>query len=182
MQAAIFLDRDGVIIENRPNYVRSWNDVLFYQHSLSALAKISKSHFKIVIVTNQSAVGRGILPLSAARKINQRLVDVIEEAGGRIDGVFMCPHAPEDGCDCRKPEPGLLLRAAQNLSLDLGRSIIIGDAVSDLLAGQNAGVLTRILLKSGRGQEQYKLSHSMQLDPFLVYETLADALRDLHSF
>jgi D-glycero-D-manno-heptose 1,7-bisphosphate phosphatase len=179
MYPALFLDRDGVIIENCPNYVRSWKDVLVYEHSLPALAKISTSPYKIVIVTNQSAVGRGIISFTTAQQLNQRLVHLIEEAGGRIDGVFMCPHAPEEGCECRKPKPGLLHQAAQALSIDLDSSIMIGDAVSDILAGQAAGVGRRILVKSGRGAAQYRLTASMELEPFLVYETLADALGDL---
>ena len=179
MYPALFLDRDGVIIENCPDYVRSWKDVLVYEHSLPVLAKISTSPYKIVIVTNQSAVGRGIISLNTAQQINHRLVHLIEETGGRIDGVFMCPHTPVEGCECRKPKPGLLHQAAQALSIDLNSSIMIGDAVSDLLAGQAAGVGTRILLKSGRGAAQYRLTGSMDLETFLVYETLADALEDL---
>jgi D-glycero-D-manno-heptose 1,7-bisphosphate phosphatase len=179
MYPALFLDRDGVIIENCPHYVRSWKDVLVYEHSLPALAKISTSPYKIVIVTNQSAVGRGIISFTTAQQINHRLVLLIEETGGRIDGVFMCPHAPEEDCECRKPKPGLLHQAAQALSIDLHSSIMIGDAVSDILAGQAAGVGTRILVKSGRGAAQYRLTDSMELEPFLVYETLADALGDL---
>jgi D-glycero-D-manno-heptose 1,7-bisphosphate phosphatase len=179
MQPAIFLDRDGVIIENCPNYVRSWSDVHVYDNTLPALAKISAAPYKIVIVTNQSAVGRGIMPLRTAWEINQRLVDVIVKAGGRIDGVFMCPHAPEDQCKCRKPKPGLLHDAAKALSIDLSRSIIIGDAISDLQAGLEAGVMTSILVKTGRGKEQLITAPSTQLGHFLVYETLADALQDL---
>lgn len=180
MQAAIFLDRDGVIIENRPDYIRSWEDVLVYEHSLPALVKISSSPYKIIIVTNQSAVGRGILPLRTAQEINGRLVNMIENAGGRIDGVFMCPHAPEENCECRKPKPGLLYTAAQALGINLSSSIIIGDAITDLLAGQEAGLMTRILLKTGRGRDQYNLASSMELKPFLVYETLDDALQELY--
>ena len=96
MHPAIFLDRDGVIIENQPAYVRSWDDVQFIPQALVALARLRDSLFKIVIVTNQSAIGRGQITLSEADSINRRLVQVIEKAGGRIDGVFMCPHAPID--------------------------------------------------------------------------------------
>jgi len=176
MQPAIFLDRDGVIIENRPQYVRSWDDVVIYEQSISALAKINSCPFKVVIITNQSAVSRGIIQLSTAEEINQRLVESIQKAGGRIDGVFMCPHAPEDACECRKPKPGLLYEAAQALCIDLSRSILIGDALSDLQAGQAAGVQTRILVKTGRGVEQYHLAREIQMEPFQVFETLAEAL------
>jgi D-glycero-D-manno-heptose 1,7-bisphosphate phosphatase len=176
MHPAIFLDRDGVIIENCINYVRSWDDVSIFEQAISALVKVSPSPYKLVIITNQSAVGRGIISISTADKINQRLVDLIQKAGGRIDGVFMCPHAPEDSCECRKPKPGLLYKAARALDIDLSRSILIGDAISDLQAGQAAGVLTRVLVRTGRGKEQHQLAQNLDLEPFQVYDTLVEAL------
>jgi D-glycero-D-manno-heptose 1,7-bisphosphate phosphatase len=179
MHPAIFLDRDGVIIENRPSYVRSWADVSIFPQALEALARIQSSLYKIVIVTNQSAIGRGILPLETAQCINQRLLRTMEEAGGRIDGIFMCPHAPGDQCGCRKPKPGLLLMAAQALSLDLSQSIMIGDALSDLAAGQSAGIPYSILVRTGRGASQALLPLPAGLNPFRTYDTLASALADL---
>lgn len=179
MFPAIFLDRDGVIIENRPSYIRSWEDVEIFPGALQALALLCRSPYKIVIVTNQSAVGRGILTSGSAKAINRRLVQTIEKAGGRIDGVFMCPHAPEDGCDCRKPKPGLLFDAASQLSLDLSRSTLIGDAISDLQAGKAAGIQRLALLRTGRGAAQALLPESALLGSFIVYETLADALFNL---
>src|SRR5512135_422969 len=104
MFPAVFLDRDGVIIENLDHYVRTWEDVIFMEGSLEALRKLSGSSYKIIIVTNQSVVGRGIIPLSAAEGINRKLVDEIKRAGARVDDLFMCPHAPEDACSCRKPK------------------------------------------------------------------------------
>jgi len=125
MYPAIFLDRDGVIIENRSNYVRSWADVQIYPQALNALANISESQYKIVVVTNQSVVGRGYISLEMANEINDRFIAEINKHGGRIDGVYMCPHAPEDNCKCRKPQPGLLLKAAQDLSVNLEQSVMI---------------------------------------------------------
>src|SRR5690606_36103474 len=95
MHPAIFLDRDGVIIENRPAYVRSWEDVEIFPQALTALARVCKSPYKIVIVTIQSGVGPGLIQMETAEEINRRLVREIEKAGGRIDAVLMCPHAPE---------------------------------------------------------------------------------------
>ncbi len=115
MYPAIFLDRDGVIIENRPAYVRSWDDVEIYPFSLTSLARAAQAPYKFVIVTNQSAVGRGLLSEADLAQINRDLVNLIEGAGGRIDGVYVCPHAPEANCDCRKPRPGMITRAAAEL-------------------------------------------------------------------
>ncbi len=176
---ALFLDRDGVLIENRDEYVLSWADVVILPEALEALARASLSLYKIVIVTNQSAIGRGLLSLSMADEINSRLLKKIQAAGGRIDGVFMCPHSPEDACSCRKPQPGLLFQAAQALSLNLKQSILIGDALSDIIAGQAAGIPQTILVQTGRGKSQALKAETGHLKPFLVYPTLADVLAAL---
>lgn len=179
MYPALFLDRDGVIVENRPNYIRSWADIFIFPQALEALVKVRIAPYKIVIVTNQSAIGRGLISLSEAEAINRRLVAEIEAAGGRIDAVMMCPHAPQDNCTCRKPLPGLLHQAAALLSLDLRNSILIGDALSDILAGQAAGVQTNVLVRTGRGAQQASLANTISIKPFLVYDTLAQALAEL---
>lgn len=179
MYPAIFLDRDGVIIENRADYVRSWTDVSFYPEALEALAQFSAKPLKIVIVTNQSAVGRGIISLHQAQTINEQLVESVQEAGGRIDGVFMCPHAPGDQCECRKPKPGLLFQAAVAFSIDLSRSVMIGDALTDILAGRAAQVSQAALVRTGRGAEQESLPEMAKLGPLPVYSDLAAALASL---
>jgi len=176
MHPAIFLDRDGVIIENRPAYVRSWSDVSIYPGALSALAKASSTPYKLVIVTNQSAVGRGIITMEEAEGINHKLVLAIEQAGGRIEALYMCPHAPDANCTCRKPLPGLITQAAEDLSLDLRRSILIGDALSDLLAGHKAGVQQLALVLTGRGKDQALLPRPEYLNFFVTYNSLAEAL------
>jgi len=176
---AIFLDRDGVIIENHANYVRSWEHVSFYPDILSTLARLREGPFKIVIVTNQAGVGKGLIPMAAAELINCQLMKTIELAGGRIDALLMCPHAPEDGCVCRKPNPGMILWAAELLSLDLTRSILIGDAMSDLKAGQSAGVRRLVLVRTGRGAEQSQLAQVENLGPYLTFGTVGEALANL---
>lgn len=179
MQPALFLDRDGVIIENRPDYVRGWQDVEIYPQALAALAALKASPYRIVIVTNQSGVGRGLIPLETAEAINHKLVQVIEVAGGRVDAVFMCPHAPGADCPCRKPKPGLLLEAARRLSLDLPPSIMVGDALTDVMAGRAAGISQSVLVCTGRGTEQACLPEFASLAPVPLYDTLADALSAL---
>ncbi|MCO5192610.1 MAG: HAD family hydrolase [Anaerolineae bacterium] len=179
MYPALFLDRDGVLIENRPNYVRSWDDVDIYAQAVDALAAIHAIPYKVIIVTNQSGIGRGLIPASMVESINCRLVAAIEAAGGRIDAVYVCPHAPQAGCDCRKPRSGLLLRAAADHAIDLKRSIMIGDALTDVAAGRAAEVSQSILLRSGRGREQLQLPGAIALQPFPVYDDLASALHAL---
>jgi D-glycero-D-manno-heptose 1,7-bisphosphate phosphatase len=179
MKPAVFLDRDGVLIENRPDYVRNWHDVAFYPQALAAMSRISRLPHSIILVTNQSAVGRGIISLDRAWAINQRIVEVISEAGGRIDRVYMCPHAPWDGCGCRKPKPGLFLQAASELSLDLNQSLMIGDALTDLVAAKAAGVPMVALVRTGRGDEQEQLPVAENLQPLAVYPDLSDALETI---
>lgn len=172
MYPAIFLDRDGVLIENRPDYVRNWSEVKPIPEAIAALSLPLIEKYKIVIVTNQSAVNRGLVSLETAVAINNRLIDFIQARGGRVDGVFMCPHKPEDSCSCRKPKPGLLLQAAENLSLDLRQSWMVGDAWSDVQAGQTAGVLRTILLTTGRGREQLLLTPPEHVASPLIFDSL----------
>jgi D-glycero-D-manno-heptose 1,7-bisphosphate phosphatase len=179
MNQALFLDRDGVIIANRADYVRTWSDVSIYPQALSSLQKINSSDYKIFIVTNQSPIGRGIISYNEAEQINWQLIKEIESAGGRIDAVYMCPHTAEDNCLCRKPQPGMILQAAAEFSIDLAHSILIGDAISDIIAGQTAGIGVNVLVKTGRGAAQIELPLTNQVPPFLVNDSLAEALSDL---
>ena len=176
---AVFLDRDGVIIENRANYVRSWDDVIFLPGIFPALRRLFASAYRIVIVTNQSAVGRGLLTLELANEINTKIVNAIEQQGGRIDSVQMCPHAPRDECSCRKPEPGMVLQASAELSLDLSASFLIGDTRTDLLAGKAAGVGQLILVRTGLGTDQEMLLEASGLSSFHVFDDLAEAISRL---
>lgn len=175
MVPALFLDRDGVINENRANYVRSVEDISFIPSAIEALIKIQSIPFKIVIVTNQSAIGRGILTRKIADDINAKVQEHLLQLGGRMDGIYVCPHTPEDQCDCRKPRPGLILQAAKELSIDLSHSFMMGDSLADVCAGQNAGVPNNFLLLTGRGKEQILLPHT-HMKPFRVYNDLLMAV------
>jgi D-glycero-D-manno-heptose 1,7-bisphosphate phosphatase len=179
MNPAIFLDRDGVVIENRPDYVRRWEDVEIFPAAVKALARFSFSSYQIIFITNQSAIGRGLLSFEDARAINRKLIVELQKSGCRVDGIFMCPHAPNENCDCRKPLPGLLYQAAQSLSVDLSSSIMIGDAWTDLQAGQAAGVSQVALVLTGRGRQQLALVRPPELKGAPVYQELSDALADL---
>ena len=181
MYPSIFLDRDGVLIENRPDYVRDWSQVKIIPEAIHALSLAPIKKYKVVIVTNQSAVGRGLISLNTAHEINQRLITLIRDRGGQIDGVYMCPHKPEDGCSCRKPLPGLLLQAAKDLSLDLRRSWMIGDAWSDVRAGEAAGTHGTILLRTGRGAEQLLQTRLEKAIGNLVFDHLALAFEAIFS-
>jgi D-glycero-D-manno-heptose 1,7-bisphosphate phosphatase len=181
MRAAIFLDRDGVIIENRAEYVRTWSDVAFIPEALDALARLSRTPYVVVLVTNQSAVGRGVISEEKAFEIQREIEKVIRAAGGRVDDTLMCLHAPWEECACRKPRPGLLLMAAEKHALDLKRSFMIGDALSDLQAGRSAGVGKSALVLTGRGRDQIHLEEAKELAPIEVFPRLSDFIDHLLS-
>ena len=174
-QRAVFLDRDGVINVNRQAYVKSWEEFRFLSGVFEPLRRLARTDFSIVVVSNQSAIGRGLVRRTTVEEINQRMVAEISAEGGRIDAVYYCPHRPEDGCDCRKPRPGMLLRAALDLSIDLSASYFIGDAVSDVEAGFAAGCRP-ILVLTGRGDSQHVLLAQGKSETVAVVRDLADAV------
>jgi len=145
----ILLDRDGVINRERADYVKSWDEFVFLPGALKALQQLATLPYPIVVVTNQSVIGRGIVTREAIEAIHQQAQAIVQQAGGRIDGFFLCPHHPDDGCNCRKPNPGLLLQAAEAFGFALDESIFIGDAITDYLAAVSAGAES-ILVQSGR--------------------------------
>lgn len=179
MPRAIFLDRDGVIIQNQPDYVRGWSDVVLFPQAAQALRLLKDTSYQIVIVTNQAAVGKGLVQREVVDEINQRLFSEIHALGGRVDRVYVCPHTAEMHCPCRKPKPGLILQAADELEIDLSQSILIGDALSDLQAGHSAGIQQLILVKTGLGIEQLPRIEEAFSQPFTVRGDLLEAVRSL---
>jgi histidinol-phosphate phosphatase family protein len=141
-QKAIFLDRDGVINVNRNDYVKSWSEFKFLPGAKQALKLINNSEFMLILVTNQSPIGRGIFTTETLDGIHLRMLHELGKAGARIDAIYYCPHKPDDGCQCRKPKPGLILKAASDFGIDLQNSWMIGDSDSDIKAGKAAGCKT----------------------------------------
>ena len=152
----IFLDRDGVINQNPPNkgYVRKWEEFTFIPNSRKAIRELTESGYRIIVITNQAGIGRGLYSEEDVRDIHSRMIAEIEKTGGRIDAVYYCPHHPDAGCECRKPKPGMLMRAAREHNIDLSTAYFIGDFPTDIEAGQRAGVTTFLVL-TGLGQESY---------------------------
>lgn len=148
---AVFLDRDGTIMEDS-NYVGDVERVVLIPSAVGALKRLRDAGYKLFIITNQSGVGRGFFTREAVEQIHTHLDEQFGKAGVRFDGYYVCPHHPEDNCDCRKPKPKFLLDAAREYGLDLARSFMIGDRASDIGAGANAGTKT-ILVLTGGGRE-----------------------------
>jgi D-glycero-D-manno-heptose 1,7-bisphosphate phosphatase len=153
VQRAVFIDRDGVICRNRDDYVKSWEEFVFLRGALKALARLAHLELHIIVITNQSIINRRMVSVDVVEEIHARMVRAVETVGGRIDRVMVCPHRPDEHCACRKPQPGLLLAAAEELDLDLSQSYLIGDAESDMQAGRAVGC-RRYLALTGRGWRQ----------------------------
>lgn len=141
---AVFLDRDGTIIVD-VGFISDPADIELVPACTEGLAALSKAGFKLVVVSNQSGIGRGLITEDQARQVDQECVTRLAGLGIHLDGTYYCPHTPEEGCSCRKPLPGMLLLAAEQLDLDLATSWMIGDRVSDIEAGRLAGCRTALL-------------------------------------
>ncbi len=169
---AVYLDRDGVLNRNRADHVKDWKEFRFLPGTLRALNLLARLDLPIVVITNQAIINRGIVPVDAIHDLHARMIEQVRRANGRIDHVYYCPHRPDERCDCRKPEPGLLLRSAAELNVDLCRSVFVGDAISDIIAGKRAGCGT-VLVRSGRGR---RASRRIDDDPLTLPDAIADDL------
>ncbi len=147
LKRAIFLDRDGVINRNRPDNVKALDEFEFEPSALAALAQLAASAWALVVVSNQAGIARGHMTAARVDEIHAHMLAAIRKAGGRIDRIYYCPHLPEASCPCRKPAPGMLYQARDELGLDLSRSFFVGDWVDDVRA---AGA-EPILVRTGRG-------------------------------
>lgn len=147
----VFLDRDGVINTDSPHYIKNWAEFRFIPGSLGAIARLSRSGVAVIVITNQSAINRGLVPLAELQAMHHRLCQAVAAGGGRITDILFCPHRPDEDCDCRKPKPGLILAAAKRYGLDLSGAVMVGDSVKDILAGKAAGCGRTVLVQTGNG-------------------------------
>ena len=172
--STIFLDRDGVINENRSDYVKSWSEFRFLPGSKEAIAMLTKAGHSIIVCTNQAGIARGILSRDTVEEIHRRMVAEIAQVGGKIERVYYCPHAKDENCFCRKPRPGMLLRARDELGIDMHDAIFIGDSISDIRAAFAAGV-DPILVLTGLGMAHLHEYCNEAHEPFHVAESLKHA-------
>lgn len=179
---AVFLDRDGCVnVED--HYIRHIDQFRLYPDTLPSLKKLRDAGFKIVIITNQSGVARGYFSEELVHEVHNLLHEWVAEANIHIDRVEYCPHHPDGSveryaidCDCRKPRPGMVLRAARELSIDLSRSYIVGDKISDIALGPVVGAKS-ILVRTGYGEaELEKIRQGKAAAPEHVAEGIGDAV------
>ena len=143
----IFLDRDGVINKKAPKaeYVRTWDEFEFLPGSIDAMKLLSQNGYKIFIITNQAGIARGAMTEDDLKAIHSNLERELEKENVKIEGIYYCPHGWDDGCECRKPKPGMFFRAAREHDLDLSKSVFIGDDERDLQTGNAAGCRTLLV-------------------------------------
>jgi D-glycero-D-manno-heptose 1,7-bisphosphate phosphatase len=179
---AVFLDRDGTLTDE-VGYVNHPSRLRLLPRSAEAIRRLNGAAVPAVVVTNQAGIARGYFSQDVLDAVNATLVARLAEAGARLDGIYVCPHHPTEGeppyrarCECRKPKPGLLRRAAAELGLDLARSTMIGDKPSDLVPGRGVGAATVLVLTGyGRGEWEYHRDR-FEVKPDHVADDLLDAV------
>ena len=171
----IFLDRDGVINRNRPpgDYVKSWQEFEFLPGACDAIVLLTRARFRLLVVTNQACIGKGIVSWATLQDIHAQMIQEIARAGGHVEAVLCCPHLEEAGCDCRKPAPGLLLLAREEYRVNLGQAILIGDSMRDVQVAASIG-MPAIMVLSGIGRVS---DFGGVSPPCLVADDLAQAAR-----
>ena len=145
--ATVFLDRDGVINQNRPaDYVKRWDEFRFLPGARGAIARLTRAGYRVFVVTNQACIGKGIVAREDIEQIHRRMIYEVGQAGGRIETVLCCPHRSDARCGCRKPAPGLLVQARDTFGVDLRHAIVIGDSANDVRAAAAVGVPAMLVL------------------------------------
>ena len=172
----IILDRDGVINQDSDNFIKSVDEFIPLPGSIEAIARLCQAGYHVTIATNQSGIARGYYDLDTLNAMHDKLRSELANHGGSIDMIAFCPHGPDDGCDCRKPLPGMYQAIARRFDMPLKDVPVIGDSLRDLQAAQTVGA-SPMLVKTGKGERT--LAKGEGLDGIPVYDDLADAVSAL---
>lgn len=171
----VVLDRDGVINEESAAFIKSVGEWRPIRGSLEAIARLTAAGFQVAVVTNQSGVGRGLFTETTLLTIHRNMETAVELAGGRLAGIYYCPHRPDEGCDCRKPRTALLERLQRDLDASLAGAPFIGDKLSDVLAAEAVGARP-ILVRTGSGAATERTLEGRTVE---VFDDLHDAAERL---
>jgi len=174
LQKVIFLDRDGVINRDSPNYIKSRAEFEFLPGSLEAIRMLTENGYTIIVITNQSAVARKLISPEELNAIHEMMRGTVKKHGGRITDIFFCPHLPDDDCLCRKPKPGLIYQAKQRYDIDISCSVMVGDSVKDIECARQAGCGQAVLVSSGYKDETDMLA-AKRIAPDAVCKDLLNA-------
>ena len=173
----VFLDRDGVINRDSPEYIKSRAEFHPLPGSLPAIARLCRHGIRVIVITNQSMIGRGMAPPGELAAIHEVLNRSVLDHGGRLTDILICPHRPDEGCACRKPKPGMILAARDKHAVDLTRSVMVGDSAKDILAGKAAGCGGTILVETGNGKTALAVLAADGMRPDHVAADLAAAVQ-----
>ena len=172
----VILDRDGVINQDSDQFIKNTTEWKAIPGSLEAIAKLNHAGYRVVVASNQSGIGRGLLDMGALNAINDKMYRLLAQVGGRIDALFYCPHAAEANCDCRKPKPGMFVDIAQRFNVDLAGVPAIGDSLRDLQAAVTVGAQPMLVL-TGKGSKTEATGGLPNGTP--VFKDLAEAVRNI---
>ncbi len=171
----VMIDRDGVINEDSGEFIKSVAEWRPIKGSLEAIAALTRAGWRVAVVTNQSGIGRGLYDEATLARIHEHMRDRVRAAGGELAGVYHCPHVPEDGCECRKPRPGLFRALERDLGITVREAPYIGDRISDVEAADNVGARA-MLVRTGTGATTEALLGGRDVP---VFDDLAAAARNL---
>lgn len=174
LRPAVFLDRDGTIAEE-VGYLNHASRFRLFPFVAPAICRLNEANLPVIVVTNQSGVGRGYFPESLVHTVNGLMTQQLAQAGAKIDAIYYCPHSSADNCECRKPRTGMLERAAQDHALDLQRSFVVGDRFGDMELARNARA-RGIFVRTGYGEGELAWhAATWPTQPDFVAEDLAQA-------
>lgn len=177
MKYTVFLDRDGVINHDSPDYIKAESEFFFIDKSPEAIALLTQASFDVIVITNQSAIARKLTTKKELEKIFTKMKSGVEDAGGKIKDIFYCPHLPDAGCSCRKPRPGLIFQAQKKYEIDLQDSCMVGDSIKDIECAKNAGCGLSVLVKTGNGEKEEKFLAAKGINPDFAAKNLFEAAK-----
>ena len=175
-EPVVFLDRDGVINHDSPAYIKSLAEFEFLPRSLSAIQKLAQSNIKTIVITNQSALHRGLISRETLDAIHAAMTAEVSGRGGCIHDIFYCPHTPQEHCTCRKPAPGMIENAQSKHGIDLSLAGMVGDSAKDIACARRAGVRYAVLVKTGNFLKARQELDAMNLEPDRVAADLYEAV------
>lgn len=175
MTGIVFLDRDGVINRDSKDYIKTESEFEFIPKSAEAIALLNRNDFRVIVITNQSLIGRNMATQQTLDAVFKKMKDGVKKAGGDIMDIFFCPHAPEENCSCRKPRPGMILSARKKYQIDLSRSFMVGDSAKDIECALHAGCSKTLLVKTGNGLKAQKELAQKGITPDFIGADLYEA-------
>jgi len=172
----VFLDRDGVINHDSPAYIKSLAEFEFLPRSLPAIQKLTQNNIKTIVITNQSALHRGLISQETLDAIHTAMTAEVRNRGGRIHDIFYCPHTPQEKCICRKPASGMIESAQKKHRIDLSLAGMVGDSAKDIACARRAGVRYAVLVKTGNIVKARQEMKALAVTPDLVAQDLYEAV------